>query len=199
MSVLPFDLPDKAIQPTNQFIFLTGTEDFTVSKYAAAKTAKAAGEKAFIHICKTHGAGEHYSGNSFCAECQREQRRQHYQANRDSTLEQQKQYQEDNKALYLATTTCQRMGLPYKNLKQRLPYAEQEFRKHIESLWSDGMNWNNYGVGKDCWSIDHKIPVSHFIKTGETNIAVINALSNLQPLWHMDNMKKSDSLEYVTE
>ncbi|MEF3166784.1 hypothetical protein [Klebsiella pneumoniae] len=37
MSVLPFDLPDKAIQPTNQFIFLTGTEDFTTRKTAAAK------------------------------------------------------------------------------------------------------------------------------------------------------------------
>lgn len=32
MSVLPFDLTDKAIQPTNQFIFLTGTEDFTIRK-----------------------------------------------------------------------------------------------------------------------------------------------------------------------
>jgi hypothetical protein len=31
MSVLPFDLPDKAIQ-TNKFIFLTGTEDFTIRK-----------------------------------------------------------------------------------------------------------------------------------------------------------------------
>jgi hypothetical protein len=27
-----FDLPDKAIQPTNRFFFLTGTEDFTIRK-----------------------------------------------------------------------------------------------------------------------------------------------------------------------
>ena len=56
MSVLPFDLPDKAIQPTNQFIFLTGTEDFTTRKTAAAKIARAGGQRFFVHMCKRHGA-----------------------------------------------------------------------------------------------------------------------------------------------
>ena len=56
MSVLPFDLPDKAIQPTNQFIFLTGTEDFTTRKTAAAKIARARGQRFFVHMCKRHGA-----------------------------------------------------------------------------------------------------------------------------------------------
>ena len=48
MSVLPFDLPDKAIQPTNQFIFLTGTEDFTTRKTAAAKIVRKQGEMVII-------------------------------------------------------------------------------------------------------------------------------------------------------
>ena len=210
MSTLPFQLPDKQSNQLNtQFFFLTGTEDFTISKAAAAKAAKAAGQKAFIHICKVHGASEHRSSNSTCVECTLERAKQyreanreenpeyfkqHYEANRDSILEQQKQYKESNRAFYLAIDTCQRMGLSQKGLKQRLPYTEQQFREHIESLWLDDMDWLNYGVGKDCWSVDHKIPVSHFIKTGETDIAVINALSNLQPLWHSDNVRKGNSL-----
>lgn len=199
MSILPFQLPDKQSNQLNtQFFFLTGTEDFTVSKAAAAKAAKAAGQKTFIHACKTHGASEHRSSNSYCVECTLEYKKQHYEANRESILKRNKQRYEENKAYFLAMTTCQRMRLSQKGLKQRLPYTEQQFIEHIESLWLDGMSWDNYGTKEDEWSVDHKIPVSHFIKTGETDIAVINALSNLQPLWHSDNMKKSDSLEYVT-
>lgn len=194
MSVLPFDLPDKAIQPTNQFLFLTGAEDFTIPKHTAAKAAKAAGESTFIHICKVHGAGEHYASCSFCVECQRERDRQRYEENRDNLLEQRRQHRGANKSYRLAMKACQRMGLPYKGLKQRLPYSEKEFIQHIENLWLDGMGWDNYGVGKDCWSVDHKVPVSHYSKIGETDITVINALSNLQPLWHSDNIKKGNSL-----
>ena len=72
MSVLPFDLPDKAIQPTNQFIFLTGTEDFTTRKTAAAKIARARGQRFFVHMCKRHGASEHYSSCMACVECQKQ-------------------------------------------------------------------------------------------------------------------------------
>jgi len=39
------------------------------------------------------------------------------------------------------------------------------------------MNWGNYGE----WHIDHIKPVSSFDKTIPIN--VVNALSNLQPLW----------------
>lgn len=72
MSVLPFDLTDKAIQPTNQFIFLNGTEDFTIRKTAAAKIARARGQRFFVHICKRHGASEHYSSCMACVECQKQ-------------------------------------------------------------------------------------------------------------------------------
>ncbi|VAE09907.1 hypothetical protein [Enterobacter hormaechei] len=239
MSVLPFDLTDKIIQPTNQFIFLTGTEDFTIPKCAAAKAAKAAGQKTFIYPCKRHGITEHYASNSHCVECSNKQSitryynnrehclatvrewkkknpgygNHHYHKNKEHISAQRKErwsentgnirgkvksYHQNNRALVFAIATCERMSLPYKNLKQRLPYSEQDFREHIESLWLDGMNWGNRGNGDGFWNIDHKIPVSHFTKIGETDIAVINALSNLQPLWHRDNMKKRDSLEHVT-
>lgn len=214
----------RAAREINQAARALQVKTAATTKKAAAKAAKAAGEKTFIYPCKVHGAGEHYASDSKCVECKSEYHKQRYEENRESIREQQKQYREENresileyhkrqyetnretileqrrqhrranKSYRLAMKACQRMGLPYKGLKQLLPYTEQQFIEHIESLWSDGMSWENYGVGKDCWSVDHKVPISHFIKTGETDIAVINALSNLQPLWHPDNVRKGNSL-----
>ena len=58
-----------------------------------------------------------------------------------------------------------------------LGYSALELKEHIESLFLDGMSWDNHGE----WHIDHKIPVSTF--DPETSSSVVNALSNLQPLW----------------
>lgn len=58
-----------------------------------------------------------------------------------------------------------------------LGYSSDEMRSHIESKWTPGMSWANYGE----WHIDHIRPLSSFPVGEETQ--VINALSNLQPLW----------------
>jgi hypothetical protein len=64
----------------------------------------------------------------------------------------------------------------------------ETFVKHIESLFKDGMNWDN----KDKWHLDHIIPLS----SGET-IEEINKLghyTNIQPLWAEDNLKKGNRI-----
>ena len=38
----------------------------------------------------------------------------------------------------------------------------ENFIKYIESLFQDGMTWNNYGQGRDKWHIDHIIPCTAF-------------------------------------
>jgi hypothetical protein len=58
-----------------------------------------------------------------------------------------------------------------------LGYGYQELKEHITSLFTDGMSWENYGE----WHIDHIKPLSSFDE--DTPIHVVNALSNLQPLW----------------
>jgi hypothetical protein len=58
-----------------------------------------------------------------------------------------------------------------------LGYSILEFKQHIESLFTEGMTWDNYGE----WHIDHIIGVINFDK--DTPINVVNALSNLRPLW----------------
>lgn len=71
-----------------------------------------------------------------------------------------------------------------------LGYTPAAFAQRMEVQFKAGMAWSNYGD----WHIDHKIPVDHFMKKGELRPEIINALSNLQPLWAADNLRKRNSL-----
>lgn len=67
-----------------------------------------------------------------------------------------------------------------------LGYSGGELRSHIESLFLPGMGWHN----RREWHIDHKVSISKMMSAGVTEPRLINALSNLQPLWAADNLKK---------
>ena len=58
-----------------------------------------------------------------------------------------------------------------------LGYSADALRKHIEDLWLPQMSWANYGE----WHIDHIRPLVSFDR--ETPMHIVNAISNLQPLW----------------
>jgi hypothetical protein len=58
-----------------------------------------------------------------------------------------------------------------------LGYSELELKTYIESKWTDGMSWDNYGE----WHIDHIDSLSSF--SVDTSLKIVNALSNLRPLW----------------
>lgn len=61
------------------------------------------------------------------------------------------------------------------------------FRKHIESLWETGMNWDNYGV---YWHIDHIIPCYKFDLTKPENQIKCFHYTNQRPLWAKDNLSR---------
>lgn len=58
-----------------------------------------------------------------------------------------------------------------------LGYSANDLKNHIEKLWTEGMNWDNYGE----WHIDHIKPLCTFSKNSLPS--EVNALNNLQPLW----------------
>jgi hypothetical protein len=66
------------------------------------------------------------------------------------------------------------------------------FRKYIEKQWVKGMNWDNYGVGKNntTWHIDHTIPL--FLAKTEEDVYKLNHYTNLKPMWGSDNIRKSN-------
>jgi hypothetical protein len=63
---------------------------------------------------------------------------------------------------------------------------------HITSQFVDGMNWDNYGNGDGCWNIDHIDPIS--LAMTEEDLFILNHYTNLRPMWHNDNVKKSNSI-----
>lgn len=63
-------------------------------------------------------------------------------------------------------------------------------KKHIESLFKDGMSWDNYGE----WHIDHIIPCSYFDLNIEENQKIAFNYLNLQPLWEKDNISKNNKI-----
>lgn len=67
-----------------------------------------------------------------------------------------------------------------------LGYSALEFRNHINELLQPGMTWDNYGD----WHVDHKKAVTRFHP--DTPAHIVNALSNLQPLWASDNISKGN-------
>ena len=81
---------------------------------------------------------------------------------------------------------CLRGNEKYCSSFSMIGYTPVELRMHIESMFSPGMTWDNYGD----WHIDHIKPVSAFLNEGETDPSIINSLSNLQPLWAYENLKK---------
>jgi hypothetical protein len=61
-----------------------------------------------------------------------------------------------------------------------------ELKNHIESMFLDGMSWDNMGQ----WHIDHIIPLAAFNLENEEAQKIAFNYKNLQPLWAIDNLKK---------
>jgi len=84
-----------------------------------------------------------------------------------------------NKGLKKDTKTEALLGCSFENLKN-----------HIESLFSEGMTWDNYGCENGKWVVDHIKPICSFNLMNENDKFACFNYKNLRPLWHVDNMSK---------
>jgi len=66
------------------------------------------------------------------------------------------------------------------------------FKSYIEQKFHLGMSWKNYGYNG--WHLDHIIPLSWFDLTDREQFLKACHYTNLQPLWAIDNLKKSDKV-----
>lgn len=75
-----------------------------------------------------------------------------------------------------------------------VPYTREELMTHLERQFRPGMTWANYGP---VWHIDHIKPVSWFTfeSKDDPQFKECWALSNLQPLFKEENLRKSDRYE----
>jgi hypothetical protein len=68
----------------------------------------------------------------------------------------------------------------------------KKFKVYLESRFLLGMNWDNYGKGYSKWNIDHIKPLSKIDLTNRKEFLKAAHYTNMQPLWHTDNIKKGN-------
>lgn len=70
--------------------------------------------------------------------------------------------------------------------------SEEEFFGRFESLFTDGMTWENHG--SNGWHVGHIIPCALFDLTLEEHKLVCFSWLNLRPEWKSDNLKRGPCL-----
>jgi len=66
-----------------------------------------------------------------------------------------------------------------------------QFIEHIESQFTNGMNWDNHGI---LWELDHKKPISLFKLSNPEEQKLCFHYTNLQPLSKEHNRTKSNKM-----
>jgi hypothetical protein len=93
----------------------------------------------------------------------------------------------------MTSSFCQWMGGKKGNSTWKyVDYTLEELKDHLESLFTEGMTWDNYGW--DGWWVDHIIPRDSFDMNDPEQIRECWQLSNLQPLWKEDNLAKGNTV-----
>lgn len=72
-----------------------------------------------------------------------------------------------------------------------LGYTPSQLRAHIEKQFLPGMSWAN----RSAWELDHITPISSAKTKGD--VIALNQLSNLRPLWSLDNNRKSSRRQHL--
>lgn len=67
-----------------------------------------------------------------------------------------------------------------------------ELRDYLESKFTGGMSWDNYGYYG--WHVDHIIPCVQFDLTDPDAQKICFHYTNLQPLWGKENISKSGNI-----
>lgn len=113
--------------------------------------------------------------------------------NTERVREIRRNYKKRNPMLVFTRRTLERLerhsdARKYEDL---LGYTQSEFIEHMESQFKAGMSWKN----RSEWHVDHIKPIKYFLDEGVTELKIINALSNLQPLWAHENLSKGAKFE----
>lgn len=142
-------------------------------------------------------------------------RKSHYIENRDEILDRCSKYAKENRTLINERIKQKKIDNPsfrlLCNLRNRvtkivsgvnkssstlnmLGCSIEKLRKHLESQFTEGMSWDNYGLYG--WHVDHIMPCASFDMTDPEQQKECFHYTNLQPLWAEDNLRKSDRLNY---
>lgn len=107
------------------------------------------------------------------------------------------QYRIKENASSAIRMALKRQGADIKHGKtqQLLGCSSDEFKRHIESQFVDGMSWDKIGHGPDKIHIDHILPCALFDLSDERHQRACFNYTNLRPMWSQENESKADRLD----
>lgn len=127
--------------------------------------------------------------------------RRYYQQNKEKVIQRTMKYSSDKyrtnphfKTLSLLRSRILHALKNYKGVKKAAKTVEligcsiETLKLHLESQFTEGMTWENQGK----WHIDHIKPCASFDLTQQDQQKQCFHYTNLQPLWALDNHKKSN-------
>ena len=140
----------------------------------------------------------------------RERNKEYYKKNKEIIMEKQKNRRKNDPIFKFRgdISTLIRNSLSRYNYKKNtkteniLGCSVTEFKKYIESLFDEWMNWDNRGLYNGelnyGWDLDHIIPIS--FATNEEEIIKLNHYTNFQPLcsYTNRNIKKDKIKKYLS-
>lgn len=90
--------------------------------------------------------------------------------------------------IYIAIKNSTKVGSAVRDLGCSI----SDLKIYLEKKFKEGMNWTNWSPSG--WHIDHIIPLSHFDLTDREQFLKAVNYKNLQPLWAIENIRKSNKL-----
>lgn len=132
-----------------------------------------------------------------------EYRRAWVAANRDKYNAYFKEYRQKNINQLMAHSIRTRIRkalkgeTKYYTLHDVLGCSLSDLRVWLESKFTDGMSWDNYGQAEDKWNIDHIVPLAYFDLSIPEQQKEAFHYTNLQPLWTNLNISKGSEYNGV--
>lgn len=145
----------------------------------------------------TYNREYHHRNKNIIHERQRKWR----SANTERIRDRLKRYYKENIQRNLSVKLRKRIKDALKYTRKSISTAEligcsiEQLKTHIESQFVNGMNWNEYLLGRI--HIDHKVPLAAFDLRDVNQQKIAFHWLNLQPLWRQDNLQKGKSISYT--
>lgn len=165
------------------------------------KEARLEGEEFYFNgVCEQGHLAVRELSTGRCIVCKSDRSKKYYSENKEKIKKRavelmKTKYSKDPKfkAAKIARTHLQRV-ISYAKLSKNkgtfdiLGYTAEEFRLNMESKFKDGMSWENYGSD---WHVDHIKAVALFDLIDLKDVALVNSLDNLEPVFVNDHKIKT--------
>lgn len=130
--------------------------------------------------------------------------RKYYQGNKKKVVAQQREYQRERYhfdpmyAIKLRLRSRMNIAVKHAGLDKKcasssklLGISYQGLKEWLEAQFTEGMTWEN----RSDWHVDHIVPCDAFDLTVDQNQRICFWYKNLQPLWGLDNLQKSNTYD----